>query len=302
MAMIRAACLMLLIGCASASPASPPASIPEAWLVVAVYDDGTQVVRKDFATRAEAEQFVKRSGPEPGDNAPTLAIQKDSPGLQIRLDSVEISLPHHVTLRENWLKRNGSWTRALSPVGAPATVFTFRRGSSDDVACTRRGGNRAPLPPGAAWPVCCERRATYVGTLDFRARRESVPSDALTFHYCESCKSSKLVWIDAHARFQGTGDGDIGTACLVTDYPWDAKAEGMFQDRIDRRIAGPSPQLVVNVRGTKVGGHLSWIGEDETPTCGCGQKMRFIGQFAFAAGTAYFFHCCSDTRAVIQNY
>lgn len=312
--MMRAAVFLIaLCGCASApSPAAPRAS--DAWLVVAVYDDGTQVARRDFATREEAEAFVRASGPEPGDNAPTLAVQRDSVDLRVRIDGVDITAPRHISMRENWLKRN-RWTESLRPVGARAVVFTWRPGESADPHAARFGG-KAPLPAKSAWPLCatCGRSMAYIGTLDFRSMA-SLPGAALTLHHCSEGHGFAASWLGADAVLKappsGAAEGWIGTGWAVTDFPWEWNSERAYEDRFDKLLAGPAPQFLVNVRGAKVGGHVFWIQDDRTPQCSCGKPMRFIGQFvnfggvSFGeSGSACVFYCgaCRDTRVARQSF
>jgi hypothetical protein len=311
--------LLALIGCVGGPSARAPSRHPAAWLVVAVYDDGLQVARKDFASREEAEAFVRRAAPEPGDSAPILAVQRDVARLHVRVDVIEITAPHHITMRENWLQRNGRWTDSLRPLGVPATVFTWRRGESSDPFATRIGG-KAPLPRGAAWPECvCAWPMSFVGTLDFRGSpaRESVSGDAAVFFHCFKCRQSACHWIRADIDLvltdhpEAPSRGWIGEGWSVSDYPWDWKSEAAFEDRMDKALVGSSPQFVVTVRGTKTGGYVFWLKQDETPSCACGKPMAFIGQWVGSgdvrfgeSGSAALFHCarCRSTQVVLQAF
>jgi hypothetical protein len=319
---------VILAGCAPAStrPPAEAAYLPEAWLIVAVHDDGLMVHRANFPSRESAEGFLLSRGPEPGENPPTLTVQKDRPDLRVRIDGGLLWSAHHLTMRENWLKRNRRWLEPVRPRLARATLFTWLEGDSDDPFRARFGG-RAPVPGGSSWPVCrrCFRPNSFIGTLDFRRTpvREHVPGDALTFHYCFACAAETeevgLTWLSAGSKIEfkepplqtRNRKGWVGTAWFVNDYPWeDSLLEGPHVDLVS---AGQTPSSWVTVSGVKVGGHPHWIHRIQTPTCGCGQAMRFIGQFPGygevqfgEGGVAFVFHCadrgCRDTRVVIQGY
>lgn len=285
--LLRASWILALAACATAPSRRESApALPEAWLVVAVYDDGLQIMRRSFAAREEAEAFVSRTAPEPGDSAPTLAVQKDSPSLRVQIQPVPIRQPHDLTVRNHWLRRNAAWTDSLRPLGLTASVYTWAPGHSTD-PCRSRLGGTAPAVP------CCapeKRTGEFLGTLDFRRTsvRASVPADSLWLYRCTECRSPIVRWIDAR-HDQVPEGGLLGTRWDVADFPWDEKTEAAYEDRMDRMLAGQSPQLLLTVQGTKVGGYAGV----EAPACSCGKSMRFIGRL----DTATLFHCC-DSKVI----
>ena len=239
-----------------------------------------------------------------------------------------ITEPCKVTLRDNWLKRNGQSIAACLSEPREAFVFTFENALSEDLMRARSGG-AAPHARGEAYPHCkhCTHPLRFVGTLDFRGtpQRQWVPGDALTLRMCFPCdpngSEAVLSWLrqdqplTPHQPENSGGKSLLGVAWPVMDYRWDWNSDLWGRKDSTRGTLGLSPFTGITVFGSKVGGHLCWIQGDQTPLCRCRTPMRFIGQFfgdpalgtMFGdSGLAYLFHCseqrCGDAKVVIQSF
>jgi hypothetical protein len=105
----------------------------------------------------------------------------------------------------------------------------------------------------------------------------------------------------------------MGTPWLVRDYRWEDVSRFWQLEGITNSVAGKSFYLMATVAAYKIGGHVFWIQDDETPNCRCGGRMRFACQFLSPddstfgdSGIAYVFVCaalkCQDTRVVLQYF
>jgi hypothetical protein len=102
----------------------------------------------------------------------------------------------------------------------------------------------------------------------------------------------------------------VGTPWPVTDY---ARDDDVFDKtllyekwKLEPKLVGQNPHHILTTFATKIGGHPVWYKGDKTPKCGCGKKMRFLGQFIsendieIADRFLQIFHCadkkCGQTK------
>lgn len=303
--------------------------LPAAWLCVQKDEFSPHLlsVVESFSSQDQAEAFQKKY--KHG------RVEKDAPELPLSLDEIPIVKPHHLTMRENWLRRNAEFIKPCLGRERKALVFTWEEGISEDMLIFRRGGC-APLLQKTDWPCCenCGEHLTYVGTIDFRDSdaRAMVPADAMNYFQCfnfDNCdwfEHGVIEWLRQEDNIvlvqppvPNQSKTYIGTPWQVHDY--DIEDTGYFADdreelmsKFDRGLIGGSPYFSVNIDAVKVGGHPFWIQGDESQhfTCSCEQPMRFLAQFTgydnidFVSGTAYIIHCaqnrCEDYGVIIQVF
>lgn len=305
--------------------------LPDAWLHFYKHPFTPGVFRADsFASLPEAEACKRK--------ARYGRVGKDSPELRLSVDGIRIWKPQHITMRENWLKRNSDFVKPCLSDEREAVVFTWEEGSLKDVLAARLGGC-APLLKEEEWPYCesCQEPRTYIGTLDFRCTplRSAVPGDALTYFQClnENCPDwlhnfgAACAWLYSGEKIvlktppQGIkGKTYTGTSWLVKDYTienteWFMEEEKELEKQFDLNLIGASPYFCLSANAIKIGGHPYWIQQDESvhSLCQCGQPMNFIGQFIeydeieFGdCGIAYILACaqnkCDDFDVIVQCF
>ena len=303
--------------------------LPPAWLVVSSYlGELVQTHGRGFATRKEALAELHSRGQQAERSNECWRVEKDRPELPVCADGSFIWKPFDLTIRENWIARN-TWLLAQAHQHMRETVvFTYALGRCADPLAARVRGP-APLPAGTDWPACpaCSAAMLFVGTLDFRdtPTRRHVPGDALAYFQCFHCVCPAplmtFFWLKKRqaCRLVKPPSGQparsqIGTPWLVRDCRWADVKEAYNVPGIRHTIVGRRLYTAATVWGNKVGGHIFFIQNDETPRCSCRRTMRFVGQFvscdedtAFGdSGIAYIFVCerlkCADTKVVIQEF
>ncbi|GEM_PF-6169006 len=298
---------------------------PDAWLVVMDYPSGARVEHGIYDSREHAEAALAGMKPQEWADSPKGVVERDSPASKVRVDGVCILRPEHLTVRNNWLARNREWIKPLEGQAREAVAFTWEEGPVDDPLAGRLGGP-APMRKGAPWPTCehCRKPMTFFGAIDFRGtpEREGVPGDTLTYFQClDSLGEGTSAWAwlkqgDDIAIVDPTEGGKRttrrkGTRWKTVDYPFDLNGPISKESGNSNGTVGHSACDSVTVCATKIGGHISWEQGDETPTCECGERMRFVGQFIGGydlelgdSGIAYIFQCpstkCGKTRIVLQ--
>lgn len=303
--------------------------LPPAWLVVSSYlGDLVLPHGRGFATRKEALAELVSRGRQAEPPEEHWRVEKDRPDLPVCADGSFIWKPFDLTMRENWIARN-NWLLAQAHRHMRETVvFTYAPGRCADPLAARVRGP-APLPAGTEWPVCpaCSAAMLFLGTLDFRDTpvRRHVPGDVLAYFQCFRCfyfdLRIKLFWLKKRQACRlvkppagQLAKSEIGTPWLVRDFRWDDVKGACEVPGIRHTVVGDALYTAATVWGNKVGGHIFFIQNDETPTCSCRRPMRFVGQFASCdddidfgdSGTAYIFVCerlnCADTKVVIQEF
>lgn len=302
--------------------------LPEAWLCLQKHTFLPKILEVvdsfDACEAAETRKGKSRS----------IRVEKDSPELRVQVDGINIVKPHHITMRENWLKRNHEFIKPCLANAREAIVFTWAEGAPRDVIGSRLGGD-APLMHDEEWHCCeqCGQPFTYVGTIDFRDTpyRSAVPADAMTYFQCfnfEGCDwflNAIVGWLHADEQVvlksppQGSrGKTFKGTPWLVNDYSMDDtgyfdKDEDELAAAFDMSLVGGDPYFSVSADAVKIGGHPFWIQNDESQDfiCSCGKPMSFIAQFMEpdgieTDGISYIVVCatnkCESYGVIVQSF
>ena len=315
-----------------------PNNAPESWL--AVIDPG----RKDYVVHVARSQEeldiwkLKKEWINWIRLGHDIVALKDSPSLLVHYDhglyggGYQHSTPAHLTARKNWFLRYRDILSNHLSNPLPAFVHFFERRSADDLFCTMRSTKSGPFPfpKDAEWPSCghCRQKMAFIGTLDFRnyhsLGKARLPKGSLVLHGCDQCtipcsddESTSLIWITPEQQIQMRSAEDanqesieVGVAWETIEFPTPAFVARSISDdpgflnegNIYQNFACPL---------TKVGGHVRWIQNDDTPVDQNGNPMHYIGQFIEPrdvelgdSGIVYLFYD-SETRktsSVLQYY
>jgi hypothetical protein len=291
--------------------------LPPAWLAVSDLKSKQPYLDEVFASEQAARAYLASEDASPGSG-----IIPDSPEAKIRLSAFPLAEPAHVTVRENWLKRHNQKLASFLKNPKTCELLVYAGGAKYAPLASRKAG-LCPLLKGERWPVCseCGKTLGYAGVVRFAGSRETAWShgDALVVFYCFECMPTdgetgiKLAWLkDGDAlnlvKGRGAGPARIGSNWDLTEYAWDWEQDEKIRQLLHDQAAYA---FFTFMWSTKIGGHLLWIQDDETPTCRCGQKMHYLGQISGHGelefgdcGVGYLFTCskkrCSDTKMVVQ--
>jgi len=302
---------------------------PAAWLVLRVDAEGRGRCSNAFASSAAAKEYVANARMRSfgGGDSPHYEVVRDSPELHVQVNGFAISKECHLTVRSNWIQRNGKCLAPLILKSLPAIALTWEEGRPKDLLCARVGG-KGVLPDGTQWPTCnsCGSSLSFVGVLDFRASvlAGKVPGAALSYFHCKKCLggSGRVFWLKdevstclvTNPREPSNTETRIGAPHPIDDLPWIEQSVLEGLNREAQFLLGKSPHFFAPAFTTKVGGHMFWIQRESTPKCTCGAPMTFIGQFADNGdsitigdtGLAYLFQCirgtCKESKVVIQTF
>jgi hypothetical protein len=300
---------------------------PEAWLVVleqagrsgqaafpAQDDPGLLAYLQECQNYPQPERF---------------RIMRDDPSLDISYSGLTISNPCWLTVRDNWFQRHQQILDNHLRDPRVAQVFTYAPGALRDPLTSLKSSadGPCPLPSGSAWPVCglCEQRMAFVGVLDFREYSVgALPGDSLVLHICKEClyyfdpTARALTWIARDEAIEVQGDQaqqvSVGTRWFVTEYPTPAfYAEDLAGEQLQTASFLDEKGIFFNFTcfADKVGGHVFWIQEDNTPADSQGHPMVYIGQLTGSddvhlgdCGLACIFYSpnTTETEMIIQFF
>lgn len=253
--------------------------------------------------------------------------------------------------RRNWFLRYRDILDRKLADPLPTLVQLYERRPMEDIFGTMRSTRNGPFPfpSNADWPRCgeCGESMAFIGVLDFRAycsvgKVGNVPAGALVLHGCDRCTipctddaATSLTWITAEMRVEVRRGPDVaddaievGRAFKTIEFPTPALGAEELSIRPhvpnDPRQATRAMMTGSAVEWgerdfdqtftcplTKVGGHLNWIQNDETPNDRSGRPMQFIGQFIGSrdvdlgdSGIAYIFFSdeTRETNVRVQFY
>lgn len=310
--------------------------LPDVWLLVQEGPPGMFSLEGDFARPSDARKAVrqrdeqlrayKRKGATY--RGPQLQIYKDTPRLPLCPKESFIWRATDLTMRENWLARNWPLMGEAERNVLTAIAITYSKGLSTDSLASRACGPAA-IPVREGWPSCkrCAGPLWHVGTLDFRHTPllRCVPGDALSSFFCRACGrawvSPRLYWRKARRRHRLSTPpneqktrSEIGTPWKVRDFDPESLTKFSGLAGIGNTVAGYRIYTWPSVWGDKIGGFPTWIQGDCTPSCRCGEKMRFACQFVARgddidfgdSGTDYVFVCstqrCGETTSIFQEF
>jgi hypothetical protein len=313
-----------------------PPGVPEAWLGVLALAPGREGYVAEIAEIAEAVD-VPRLKTEWGGKE--IVVLKDDPALCVHYGGGlyfvgwDKARPVHLAARRNWFLR---YKQILEPhLRDPrsAIVHFYEPSSVSDLLCTMRSTRDGPFAfaKHADWPRCghCGELMAFIGTLDFRGYRRiggvaHPPDGALVLHGCGQCgiactdeKSTSLSWISAEMPLElrdGTDQSgraiEVGRAYETIEFPTPAFYSKDLSDDPDFLQEWGIYQYFTCPLN-KVGGHLHWIQDDETPCDRNGDAMTYIGQFIGLddvklgdSGVVYVFFSdgTGETKTVLQCY
>lgn len=316
-----------------------PLGTPDPWLAVIAPGREDYVIQ---VASSEQEMDIRRLKKkwkvwiQSGDK---IVVIQDDPALRVHYSGGLYCTgylgagPVHLAARRNWFLR---YKHILDPHltnPLPTLVQFYERRPLEDLLCTMRSTKVGPFPfsEHADWPQCahCGEPMAFIGSMDFRGYGRlggpvHLPEGSLVLHGCDRCTipctdagSTSLTWITSemplglragtdhteHAIEVGLGYETVEFSTPVF-YAKDLSDDADFSKEwgIYQNFACPLD---------KVGGHVHWIQNDDTPSDGNGNPMQFIGQFVGSpdielgdGGIVYVFFSgeTRETKAVLQYY